>query len=119
MFIQSDKLTVKDPQFKAAVQDVTSHLRKVAYVQNVKSPLDGESAVSENGHAALVDFDVAGDSTEAQDRIDPVLAAVAAAQKRHPDLASSRSATPAPTRRSTRRSKTTSQARACCRSRSP
>jgi hypothetical protein len=30
VFIQSDKLTVKDPQFKAAVQDVTSHLRKVA-----------------------------------------------------------------------------------------
>ena len=43
--------------------------------------------MSENGHAAIVDFDVAGDSTEAQDRIDPVLAAVAAAQKRHPDLA--------------------------------
>jgi uncharacterized membrane protein YdfJ with MMPL/SSD domain len=87
VFIQSDKLTVKDPGFKAAVQDVTSHLRKVAYVQNVQSPLNGESAVSENGHAALVDFDVAGDSTEAGDRIDPVLAAVAAAQKRHPDLA--------------------------------
>jgi uncharacterized membrane protein YdfJ with MMPL/SSD domain len=87
VFIQSDKLTVKDPGFKAAVQDVTSHIRKVAYVQNVKSPLDGESAVSEDGHAALVDFNVAGDSTEATDRIDPVLAAVAAAQKRHPDLA--------------------------------
>ena len=65
VFIQSDKLTVKDAQFKAAVEDVTSHVRKVAFVQNVKSPLDGESAVSEDGHAALVDFDVAGDSTEA------------------------------------------------------
>ena len=87
MFIQSDRFTVKDPQFRAAVQDVSSHLPKVPYVQNVKSPLEGESAVSEDGHAALVDFDVAGDSIEAQDRIDPVLAAVAAAQKRHPDLA--------------------------------
>ena len=57
VFIQSDTLTVKDPGFKAAIQDVTSHLRKVAYVQNVQSPLNGESAVSENGHAALVDFD--------------------------------------------------------------
>jgi RND superfamily putative drug exporter len=66
---------------------VAAHLRKVAYVQNVKSPLDGESEVSKDGHAALVDFDVKGDSTEATDRIDPVLAAVAAAQKRHPDLA--------------------------------
>ncbi|HET7589262.1 MAG TPA: MMPL family transporter [Solirubrobacterales bacterium] len=87
VFLQSDKYTVEDPQFRAAVQDVTSHLPKLPYVQNVKSPLDGESAVSANGHAALVDFDVAGDSTEAADRIDPVLAAVAAAQKRHPDLA--------------------------------
>jgi uncharacterized membrane protein YdfJ with MMPL/SSD domain len=87
VFIQSDKLTIKDSQFKAAVQDVTSHISKLPYVQNVKSPLRGESAVSENGHAALVDFDVAGDSTEAKDRIDPVIAATAAAQKRHPDLA--------------------------------
>ena len=85
--IQSDKLTIEDAQFKAAVQDVTTHLKQVPYVQNVKSPLSGESAVSEDGHAALVDFDVAGDSTEAKDRIDPVIAAVAAAQKRHPELA--------------------------------
>ena len=87
VFIQSDKLTIKDAQFKAAVQDVTRSLPKVPYVQHVKSPLRGESAVSKNGHAALVDFDVAGDSTEAKERIDPVLAAVAGAQKRHPGLA--------------------------------
>jgi uncharacterized membrane protein YdfJ with MMPL/SSD domain len=87
VFIQSDELTIKDPQFRAAVQDVTRQLPKVPYVENVKSPLRGESAVSDNGHAALVDFDVAGDSTEAKDRIDPVLAATAAVQKRHPDLA--------------------------------
>jgi RND superfamily putative drug exporter len=87
VFIQSDSLTVKDPQFRAAVEDVTSHVSKLPYVQDVKSPLEGESAVSGDGHAALVDFDVAGDSTEARERIDPVLAAVAAAQKRHPDLA--------------------------------
>jgi len=87
VLIQSDKLRIKDPQFQAAVRDVTQHLPKVPYVQNVKSPLQGESAVSNDGHAALVDFDVAGDSVEAKDRIEPVLAAVAAAQKRHPDLA--------------------------------
>jgi RND superfamily putative drug exporter len=87
VFIQSDKLTIRDPRFEAAVNDVTRSLPKVPYVQNVTSPLSGESAVSKDGHAALVDFDVAGDSTEARERIDPVLAAVAAAQKRHPDLA--------------------------------
>ena len=86
VFIQSDNLTIKDPRFRAAIEDVTRSLPKIPYVENVKSPLRGESAVSKDGHAALVDFDVAGDSTEASDRIDPVLDAVAAAQKRHPDL---------------------------------
>jgi uncharacterized membrane protein YdfJ with MMPL/SSD domain len=87
VLIQSDQLTIKDPQFRAAVQDVTASLPKVPYVENVKSPLKGEGAVSADGHAALVDLEVAGDSTEAKDRIDPVLAATAAVQKRHPDLA--------------------------------
>src|SRR5918999_780593 len=87
VFIQSDKLTIEDPQFKAAVADVTARLPKIPYVENVKSPLRGESAVSEDGHAALIAFEVAGDSNEAKDRIDHVLAAVAAAQKRHPELA--------------------------------
>ena len=87
VFIQSDKLTIKDPQFEAAVADVARTLPKIPYVQNVQSPLRGESAVSEDGHAALVNFDVAGDSVEAKKRIDPILAATAAAQKRHPALA--------------------------------
>jgi RND superfamily putative drug exporter len=87
VFVQSDRLTIEDAQFKAAVTDVTARLPKIPYVENVKSPLRGESAVSEDGHAALIDFDVAGDSNEAKDRIDPVLAAVATAQRRHPDLA--------------------------------
>ena len=44
VFIQSDKLTVKDAAFQAAVQDVTARLSKVPYVENVKSPLSGDSA---------------------------------------------------------------------------
>jgi uncharacterized membrane protein YdfJ with MMPL/SSD domain len=83
VFIQSDKLTVKDPAFQAAVGDVTDRLSKVPYVVNVKSPLTGASAVSADGHAALVDFEIAGDSTQAADRVDPTLAAVAAAQADH------------------------------------
>src|SRR3954464_1735592 len=62
VFIQSDKLTVKDPAFEAAVGDVTDRLTKAPYVQKVRSPLSGESAVPPDGHAALVDFEIAGDS---------------------------------------------------------
>src|SRR3954447_13916639 len=38
VFIQSDKLTVKDPAFRAAVGDVTARLAKVPYVKAIKSP---------------------------------------------------------------------------------
>jgi uncharacterized membrane protein YdfJ with MMPL/SSD domain len=86
VYVQSDKLTVEDPAFRAAVEDVTARISKVKYVENVQSPLSGDSDVSADGHAALVGFEIAGDSTEAKDRVDPTLAATAAAQAAHPAL---------------------------------
>ena len=116
VFLQSDKLTIKDPEFRAAVADVTRRLSRVAYVENVQSPLGNGGSVSEDGHAALVDFEIAGDSVEAKDRVDPVLAAVARIQSDHPTWTSSSSAPRAPTRPSTRRSAMTSRAPGCSRS---
>ena len=86
VFIQSDTLTIKDPEFQATVTDMTGRLSKVPYVENVTSPLTGDSEVSADGHAALVGFEIRGDSTEAMERVDPALAAVAAVQSAHPDL---------------------------------
>src|SRR4051794_3005178 len=86
VFLQSDSLTIRDPAFRAAVQDVTRRLSSLKYVEHVKSPLNGDSAVSADGHAALVDFQIAGDTTQATDRVDPVLAAVADVQADHPAL---------------------------------
>src|SRR4051794_38165533 len=86
VFLQSDKLTVKDPEFRAAIQDATRRLARLKYIEHVQSPLTGAGAVSPDGHAALVNFQIAGDSTEAVDRVDPSLAAVAAVQARHPGL---------------------------------
>jgi RND superfamily putative drug exporter len=86
VYLQSNKLTVKDPQFRAAVTEVTRRLSRVQYVQHVRSPLGGGSEVSADGHAALVNFEIAGDSNQARDRVDASLAAVAAAQARHPAL---------------------------------
>src|SRR3954465_11315147 len=85
-FVQSDKLTLKDPQFQAAVKDVTDRLSGMQYVRAVESPLTGAGSVSADGHAALVDFQIAGASTQAQDRVGPILAAVAAVQAKHPAL---------------------------------
>jgi uncharacterized membrane protein YdfJ with MMPL/SSD domain len=87
VFVQSDGRTIRDPGFQAAVKDVTGRLDGMRYVENLQSPLDGDTPVSEDGHAALVQFDIAGDATEAKDRVDPILAEVAAAQKAHPDYA--------------------------------
>ena len=86
VFVQSDELTIRDPEFRAAVGEVTGRLSKLQYVENVKSPLAAGGNVSTDGHAALVNFTIAGDSTEAKDRVDPSLAATAAVQARHPDL---------------------------------
>jgi uncharacterized membrane protein YdfJ with MMPL/SSD domain len=86
VFIQSDDLTVHDPEFQAAVEDVTGRLSEVPYVENVKSPLTGDSEVSADGHAALVGFEIRGDSLEARERVAPALAAVAAVQADHPNL---------------------------------
>ena len=86
MFIRSDTLTVEDPEFQAAVTDVTGRLSKVPYVENVKSPLTGDSEVSADGRAALVGFEIRGDSLEAKERVVPALAAVAAVQAEHPGL---------------------------------
>jgi RND superfamily putative drug exporter len=87
VLVKSDTLTIDDPQFQAAMDDVTGRISKLQYIENVESPLDGPGGdVSEDGHAALVNFVVAGDSVEAKDRVDPSLAATAAVQAEHPDL---------------------------------
>ena len=87
VFIQSDKLTVKDPAFQAAVGDVTDRLSQGSVRRERQVAADRrQRRVSGDGHAALVDFEIAGDSTQAADRVDPTLAAVAAAQAAHPAL---------------------------------
>src|SRR4051794_10031289 len=53
VFLQSDKLTIEDPGFRAAVRDVTSRLTQQKYVSHVKSPLTGASPVAAGDHAAL------------------------------------------------------------------
>src|SRR4051812_36240029 len=63
VFVQSDKLTINDPEFRSAVGEVTGRLSKLKYVENVNSPLAGGGNVSADGHAALVRFVIAGDTT--------------------------------------------------------
>ncbi|MBD0328971.1 MAG: MMPL family transporter [Thermoleophilia bacterium] len=86
VLIQSRSARVGDPAFTAAIEDVVARVSKLADVQNVRSPLAPANAgqIAKAEDAALVQFDIRGDKETAGDRIDPVLDAVAAAQRAHP-----------------------------------
>jgi RND superfamily putative drug exporter len=88
VLVQSETLTVKDPAFAAAVEDVVAKVSSLEAVQNVRSPLDPENAgqISGGGGAALIEFEIRGDPDDAVSKIDPVVAAVDDAQKAHPEV---------------------------------
>jgi RND superfamily putative drug exporter len=79
VLIQSRSARAGDPAFTAAIHDVVARLSKVAAVQNLH-----EDQISQDGHSALIDFDIRGDRKKAADKIDPVLDSVAAAQDARP-----------------------------------
>src|SRR5262245_21944044 len=85
VLIQSDSLRTDGPAFAAAITDVVAALNSIDVVQNVRSPLvpanDGQ--LSDNGHAALVEFDIRGDADKAAEKIDPVLDRVDELQQAH------------------------------------
>jgi RND superfamily putative drug exporter len=64
-----------------AVPDVVSRVSRIAVVRNAH-----RGAVSNDGRAALVNFDIRGDKSDAAKKIAPVLAAVAAAEHAHPGV---------------------------------
>jgi len=86
VLVQSSKLTVKDPAFRAAVKDVQSAVAAQPVVTNIVSPLGKGGQVSKDGHSALVQFDIKGDPDTATDRIDPVVAAVNKVSAAHSDV---------------------------------
>jgi RND superfamily putative drug exporter len=86
VLIQSRTLRAGTPAFDSAVADVVERVSAVAVVQDVRSPLALGNAgqISKDRHSVLVQFEIRGDKDDAADTIDPVLAAVAAAQGAHP-----------------------------------
>ena len=88
VLIQSRSLRAGTPAFDAAVKDVVTRLSTVAAVQNVRSPLDPANVgqIAKDGRAALVEFEIRGDSTKAMDKLSPILEQVADAQRAHPGL---------------------------------
>ncbi|WP_327002835.1 MMPL family transporter [Dactylosporangium sp. NBC_01737] len=79
--ITSKNSTVDSPDVMAAIAEVTAAVHATGATDPVAAPL-----TSEDGKSALITFAVRGDPETAKDRIQPVLDAVAAVQRAHPDL---------------------------------
>jgi hypothetical protein len=81
VLVQTRTGSAGDPAFHAAVTDVERRLAGVQHVSRVAGPYDEGRAgqISRDGRSALISFEIAGDYRLAQDRVDPALAAVAAA----------------------------------------
>ena len=88
VLVQSSTLTVRDPAFRAAVQDVTGRLSALRTVQYVSSPLlpVNRGEVSRDGRSVLVGFQITGKATDADKRVGESLTATAAAQRAHPSM---------------------------------
>lgn len=81
-------LRADDPRFKAAVHDVVARTKALPEVGKVRSPLvrGAGDQISQDGRSALVKVDLRGDADDADDHVQPVIDAVAAAQREHPEL---------------------------------
>ena len=88
VLIHSRTARAGTPAFDSAVADVVARISKIAVVKNIRSPLIAGNAdhISKDGRSALVEFQIRGAKDKAVDKIAPVLDAVAAAQRAHPDF---------------------------------
>ena len=88
VLIQSHSLRASDPAFRAAIEDVVARVSREPDVRNVRSPFASANAgrIAADGRSALVEFEIRGDKTKAVDKVGPVLASVADAQRAHPRL---------------------------------
>ena len=84
--VQSQRLTVANPEFQAAVADVVRTVAPMSNVHNLRWPHGqaNQDQVSRDGRTALVEWDMSGKLKSAEKQIDPLTSAVASVGARHP-----------------------------------
>ena len=88
VLIQSKTLTADDPAFQAAIKDVTKTLEGYPKVRKLDSPLEAGHAdlISDDRHAAMIQFSPKGDYDEVTAYIDTIVAGVDKTAAEHPAL---------------------------------
>jgi uncharacterized membrane protein YdfJ with MMPL/SSD domain len=86
VLVQSRSLTVSSPAFRRAIRDVEQRVTSFPNVIRLRSPLDPSlpGLVAADGHAALVQFQLANKLQRARDHVQPILDAVSELQQARP-----------------------------------
>jgi RND superfamily putative drug exporter len=86
VLVQSAASTAREPAFRAVVQEVVDAVKTSPAIENLRSPYGPGPAgqISADRHAAIVEWQMRGDSKLATKRIDALTAATAAVAKAHP-----------------------------------
>jgi uncharacterized membrane protein YdfJ with MMPL/SSD domain len=85
VLVESATSTVAGRGFQSTVSRVATALERLPETRNVRTPARaGAGAVSRDGHAALIQFDMRGDPETSGDRVQPVLDAVRSVARTSP-----------------------------------
>ena len=86
VLVQSLSRTVDDPAFRATVADVIGSVKSSPAIKSLDSPYDPAHAslISDDRHAAMVQWEMKGDADQAEKKIDGLSAASEKVGTRHP-----------------------------------
>jgi uncharacterized membrane protein YdfJ with MMPL/SSD domain len=88
VLVQSSTSTADSADFRRAVHDVVSTLRTLPNVTDVTSPYSAgnRDQISQDGHTAAITMELSGKTAEPYNGVERARDAIAAVQRRHPDL---------------------------------
>jgi len=86
VLVQSASRTADDPAFRSTVADVIASVKSSPAIKQLDSPYGPKrgSLISDDRHAALVQWEMRGDADQAQNNIDALSAATENVGKQHP-----------------------------------
>jgi RND superfamily putative drug exporter len=87
VLVQNRELKATNPSFQSAIAVVVQTVALQENVTNIRNPLETPATqISPDGHSALIQFDIRGKREDSQDRVEPIMDAVATAQHANPSF---------------------------------